>query len=155
MEQRSRGLSRRVSRGFSRERFQAAIEQAGVSQSDIARLADVSAATIRSWVRRGGAPDIERLTRIAKVLELDVAAFVEVPDDEAMPSDLRIRCGLTQVQLGALAGLSTTVISGFERAETRWSDRKAEKIAPVLGVNIEQLREAWQRARERPAGAAP
>ena len=108
---------------------------------------------MRSWEHRGGAPDIERLSRIAKILEVDVAEFVRVPDEECMPSDLRLRRGLTQMQLGAAAGLSTTVISGFERAENRWSDSKAERLAPVLGVSVEQLRQAWQRAKDRPAGA--
>lgn len=124
-----------------------------MTRSDIARLADMSPWTIRSWERRDVAPDIDRLARVAEILEVDVAELIQVPDDECMPSDLRLRRGLTQVQLGALAGLSTTVVSGFERAENRWSDRKAEQLAPVLAVSVTQLRQAWQRARERPAGA--
>jgi transcriptional regulator with XRE-family HTH domain len=146
-------VSRRVSRGFQRERFHQAVESSELSRADLARLADVSAGTVWSWERRGGSPDIERLSRIAKVLEVDVAEFVCVPDEECMPSDLRLRRGLTQMQLGAAAGLSTTVISGFERADNRWSDRKAELLAPVLGVSVEQLYEAWLRAKKRPGGA--
>lgn len=125
-----------------------------MSRLDVARLADVSADTLSSWEHRGGTPDIERLARVCAVLRVEVTDVVNVPDDECMPSDLRIRCGLTQVQLGAAAGLSTTVVSGFERAQTRWSPRKAARIAPVLGVSVEQLHEAWQRSRNRPAGAS-
>lgn len=146
-------MSRRISRGFQRERFHEIVEASPISRSDIARLADVSAWTIRSWERRNVAPDIDRLVRVAEILNVNVATLVQVPDDKCMPSDLRIRRGLTQMQLGALAGLSTTVVSGFERAENRWSDRKAEQLAPVLGVTVEQLRQAWQRAKERPAGS--
>lgn len=123
-----------------------------MSRGDIARLAEMSPDTINSWIRRGVDPDIERLSRIAKVLAVDMSEFVHVPDEECLASDLRIRAGLTQVQLAAAAGLSTTVISGFERAETRWNDRKAEAIAKVLGVSVEQLRQAWQRSRTRPPG---
>ncbi|APA78392.3 helix-turn-helix domain-containing protein [Mycobacterium avium] len=148
-------MGRRVQRGFDRDLFRDAIKAAGVSRSDLARLADISPATIHSWERRGGTPDIERLARIAGVLGVEVTAFVHVPDDECLPSDLRNRRGLTQVQLAAAAGLSTTVVSGFERAETRWSVKKAEKLAPVLGVSVEQLHEAWQRSRTRPAGTPP
>lgn len=148
-------MGRRVRRGFDRELFRDAIAASGMPRSDLARLADISPATIHSWERRGGSPDIERLARIAAVLGVDVNAFVYVPDGECLPSDLRVRKGLTQVQLAAAAGLSTTVLSGFERAETRWSVRKAEMLAPVLGVSVEQLHDAWQRSRTRPAGTPP
>ncbi len=146
-------MSRRVSRGFDCARLSALLAAAGMTRSDIARLADISAHTLSAWVNRGVTPDIERLTRVCAVLGAKVTDVVIVDDADCMPSDLRIRRGLTQVQLGAAAGLSTTVVSGFERAETRWSPRKAAKLAPVLGVSVEQLHEAWQRARARPAGA--
>lgn len=73
-----------------------------VPRSDLARLAGISVAALRSWDRRGGAPDIERLCRLCAVLGVDVTDFVRVPDGEVLPSDLRIRKGLTQVQLAAL-----------------------------------------------------
>jgi len=150
-------VGRRVHRGFNREALRAALahaEAGGVPRSDLARLAGISAATIRSW-DRGGAPDIERLSRLCAVLDIAITDVVQVPDDEALPSDLRIRKGLTQVQLAAAAGLSTTVVSGFERAESRWSPTKAAKLAAVLGASVEDLEQAWQRARSRPAGAPP
>lgn len=148
-------MGRRVRRGFDRELFREAVKAAGLPRSDLARLADISPATIHSWERRGGSPDVERLARIAAVLGVDITAFVHVSDDECFPADLRVRKGLTQVQLAAAAGLSTTVVSGFERAETRWSVKKAEKLAPVLGVSIDVLQQAWQRARTRPGGTPP
>lgn len=148
-------MGQRVRRGFDRGRFHEAVEASGVSRSDLARLAGISSATIHSWERRDGAPDIERLARIAGVLGHDVDEFVQVPDDECMPSDLRVRKGLTQVQLASAAGLSTTVVSAFERGETRWSSRKAARLAPVLGVSVDELEAAWERARTRPAGSPP
>lgn len=151
-------MGRRVQRGFDREAFRAALSTAkgnGVPRSDLARLAGISAATIRGWDRRGGAPDIERLSRLCAVLGVEVTDFVRVPDNETLPSDLRIRKGLTQVQLATAAGLSTTVVSGFERGESRWSPAKAATLAAVLGVSADDLAQAWQRARDRPAGAPP
>lgn len=151
-------MGRRVHRGFDREALRAALKAAkanGVPRSDLARLAGISVSTLRSWDRRGGAPDIERLSRLCAVLGIEVTDLVHVPDDEAMPSDFRIRKGLTQVQLAAAAGMSTTVLSDFERAESRWSPTKATKIAAVLGISIDDLERAWQRARTRPAGAPP
>ncbi|MFA7388606.1 MAG: helix-turn-helix transcriptional regulator, partial [Thiohalobacteraceae bacterium] len=86
-------------------------------------------------------------------LAVRIDDFIDVPEDERFPSDWRLLRGMTQVQLASAAGLSTTVISGFERAETRWDDVKATKIAAALGVDLEVLREAWERARVRPAGS--
>lgn len=151
-------VGRRVKRGFDLDAFRAAVaaaEAGGVSRSDLARLADISPATVHAWERRGGAPDIERLARICGVLGIDVTVLVHVPDEECLPSDLRIRQGLTQVQLATAAGLSSTAVSSFERAETRWSAVKAAKLAPILGVTTEELHAAWQRARARPAGSPP
>jgi transcriptional regulator with XRE-family HTH domain len=148
-------VGRRIRRGFDRDRFSEVVRTAGVPRSDLARLAGISAATLHSWERRGGFPDVERLARFAAVLSMDVTEFVHVPDHECMPSDLRVRKGLTQVQLAALAGLSTTAVSAFERGETQWSAVKAAKLVPVLGVSVEELQRAWQRARSRPAGTPP
>ncbi|MEN4464194.1 helix-turn-helix transcriptional regulator [Mycolicibacterium conceptionense] len=145
-------MSRAVRRGFRREHFAELLDASGMSRGDIARLAEMSPASIHSWIRRGVDPDVERLSRVAKVLDVGMDEFVAVPDDECFPSDLRIRAGLTQVQLATAAGLSTTVLSGFERAETRWSERKGAAIAAVLGVSVDELRKAWERSRTRPAG---
>lgn len=142
-------------RGFRRDRFTEIVDASGMSRGDIARLAEMSPASIHSWIRRGVDPDIERLSRIAKVLDVPVSEFVHVPDDECLPSDLRMRAGLSQVQLAAAAGLSTTVVSGFERAETRWNARKAAAIAGVLGVSVDDMRKAWDRSRTRPPGTPP
>ncbi|RWA17038.1 hypothetical protein MBRU_18880 [Mycolicibacterium brumae DSM 44177] len=144
-----------MSRGFQRERLSALLAESGMARSDVARLAGVAASTLNSWERRGGEPDIERLARVVRLLDVEIAEVVVVPDDECMPSDLRVRRGMTQMQLGQAAGLSTTVVSGFERGETRWSPRKAEKLAPVLGVSVGELEAAWLRAKNRPAGTKP
>lgn len=144
-------MSRRVQRGFQRERFTEAVRYTVMTIGDLGRLSDVSPATIRAWLR-GGYPDIERLARVAATLNLELPYLIDVPDTECLPSDLRLRKGLTQVQLAAAVGLSTTVVSGFERAETAWDEGKTAAIAAVLGVSPDILRQAWNRARNRAPG---
>ncbi|QFS94655.1 transcriptional repressor DicA (plasmid) [Mycobacterium sp. THAF192] len=62
-------------RGFQRERFTQLRVEAGMTMSDRARLAEVAPSTIASWERRGGAPDVRRLAKVAAVLQ--VSAPVE------------------------------------------------------------------------------
>ncbi|PQM45000.1 hypothetical protein C1Y40_04839 [Mycobacterium talmoniae] len=145
-------MSHRVVRGFQRDRLIELREQAKMTPAELARLADLSPSTVASWERRDGAPDVARLVKVAEVLEVDFSELVDVPREEQMPSDLRIRKGLSQVELARQIGLSTTVIGTFERAEKRWNVVQASKIAAVLGVDIDDLHEAWLRARRRPPG---
>jgi transcriptional regulator with XRE-family HTH domain len=90
--------------------------------------------------------------RVAQVLGVAVSELVDVDTSVQMPSDLRIRKGLSQIELARATGLSTAVTGAFERAEVGWKDKYATKIAAVLEVSIEELREAWERARRRPPG---
>lgn len=147
-------MSRRVERGFQRERLKEAVRGTAMTTGDLGRLSRVAPATIRTWLR-GGHPDIERLARVAATLDLDIGELIQVPDDKCFPSDLRLRRGLTQVQLAGAVGLRTTVISGFERAETRWDHVKGAAMATGLGVSVDELRRAWERARSRPPGTPP
>lgn len=147
-------MSRRIRRGFDPGRFREVIGRSGIRQDDLARLAEVDVSTLWRWGKGGGSPDVEALARVAAVLQVPITELVDVPDDEAMPADLRIRRGLTQVDLAARAGLSTTAVSGFERGQSRWSLAKAEPLAAALGVSVEQLQQAWRRARTRPPGTS-
>ena len=94
-----RVVSQRINRGFNRDRFSTYITDSEVSRSDLARLADVSIAAIRAWEGGKREPDVERLARVCAVLRVEVTDVVNVPDDECMPSDLRIRCGRTASEL--------------------------------------------------------
>lgn len=105
-----------------------------------------------SWERAGAAPDIARLVKVAAVLGVTIGELVEVDPSVQMPSDIRIRKGMSQVDLARAAGLSTAVTSAFERAEVAWKDKYAAPIAAVLDVPIEELRAAWERARRRLPG---
>lgn len=140
-------------RGFQLDRFTELRRAAGMTMTDLARFAEVSPSTISSWERKGGAPDITRLVRVAGVLGVELTELVDVHPDDRMVSDWRIRKGLSQIELARAAGLSTAVVAYFERAEVKWNLGHAEKIAAVLDVTVAELQAAWQRARVRPAGA--
>ena len=145
-------MSQRVQRGFRGERFRELREAAGMTMTDLARLSDLSPSTISSWERGSAAPDVARLVQVASVLGVDVSELVNVDASAQMPSDLRVRKGLSQIELARATGLSTAVTGAFERAEVAWKDKHATKIAAALDVSIEELRQAWERARRRPPG---
>lgn len=119
---------------------------------DLARLAEMAPSTISGWERNSGAPDITRLVRVARILGVDHSDLVHVDPAERMVSDWRMRKGLSQIDLARAAGLSTAVVAYFERAEVKWNPAHAEKIAAALDMSVEELADAWQRARVRPPG---
>ena len=140
-------------RGFQVDRFRELREAAGMTMTDLARLAEISPSTISSWERKGAAPDITRLVQAAGVLGVELTELVDVPTNDRMVSDWRVRKGLSQIALAREAGLSTAVVAYFERAEAKWNASHAAKIAAVLDMSEEELQAAWQRARVRPAGS--
>lgn len=140
-------------RGFQLDRFRELRQAAGMTMTDLARLAEVAPSTVSSWERNTGAPDITRLVRVAGVLGVDFTDLVHVDIDQRMPSDWRIRKGLSQIELAREAGLSTAVVAYFERAEVKWNPAHAAKIAATLDMSVTELEAAWQRARVRPPGS--
>lgn len=142
-----------VIRGFRADRLRELRRAAGLRHSDLARMVDVGKNTPGNWERGHSTPEVERLPLLAEALGVAISELVYVPDDELMPSDLRVRLGIGAVRLAQQVGISTTVLADFERATNKWNSEYAQRIAPVLGVSFEELREAWQRARTRPPGA--
>ncbi|WP_269087714.1 helix-turn-helix transcriptional regulator [Mycobacteroides abscessus] len=144
--------SGRVIRGFRPDRLRELRKKAGMSQGEFARVLDVARGVPWYW-EQGRSPEAERLPAIAQVLGVSIDELVYVDPADRMPSDLRVRKGLNRVQLARLCGLSTTALSNFERAESKACNLEhAQQIAPVLGVTVDELHEAWRRARARPAG---
>lgn len=149
---RSPSVSRRVMRGFDPSRLTTAREQAGMSRGDLARIADLSEATLGRWEAGVRSPQIDVLARVARALDISIADLVVVPTEDRFPGDWRILRGLTQPQLGAQAGVSTTMVGAVERGEVRLADTTADKLAEVLGITPDELRAAYERARRRPPG---
>ena len=146
-------LSRRVLRGFDREAFASVRARAGYEIGDLGRLADVGATTIYGWERGTRTPQVDTLARVAEVLGVALDELIRVPPRERTLADLRNLAGLTQPQLGLAAGIRTTALSKVERAEVPLSVERESALAQALGVDVTAIREAYARAKARPAGA--
>ncbi|KUH91778.1 XRE family transcriptional regulator [Mycobacterium sp. IS-1556] len=150
---RRRRMTRRVLRGFDPRAFTALRNGAGISVSDLSRLSGVSLSTIHHWEAGRRTPQVDILAAVMTVLGAPIDAVVLIAPEERYPGDWRVMNGLTQPQLAAKAQLSTAILQRIERGEYPLSDRNAGALAVVLGITVDQYRAAYQRARERPAGA--
>lgn len=145
-------LSRRIMRGFNRATLTQARTTAGLSRQDLARLARTGRATIDNWETGRSTPQIDVLVRVAEVLSLPVDALIDIPEDQRYPGDWRVLRGLTQPQLAAATGLSTTTIGAIERGEVALTDANAAAIARALNIDDTTYQQAYERARTRPPG---
>ncbi|MGL6235117.1 MAG: helix-turn-helix domain-containing protein [Segniliparus sp.] len=148
-------MSRRVLRGFDRHEFKRirlAWHGTGITPQDLGRLARVGVSTIWKWEQGQRSPNIDKLAPVLDVLEVQPDAVIRIPADELFLSDLRNLSRLTQPQLAKAAGMSTTVLSMLEHGTTPMTDAKAQALAPILGVPVEVIYAAWERARDRPPG---
>ena len=146
-------MSHRVVRGFEVARLRRLRLRAGLSMAEVGRLAEVAPATIAGWERNNGSPDITRLMKVARLFDVDIGYLVRVPVRRRMPSDWRVLTGMTQIELAKKVGLSTASVASFERAEQQWNTANAKKIARALGMPVDELHRAWNRARKRPPGS--
>lgn len=147
-----RRMSRRVLRGFSPSEFAKARRNAGLSVSDLARIAEVSVSTVHHWEAGTRSPQVDILAKAMAVLGVPIEGVVLIPAGQRYPSDWRVMRGLTQPQLAATAHMPTVTVQRIERADYPLSDQHAEAIASTLGVDVDEYREAYERARKRPAG---
>jgi transcriptional regulator with XRE-family HTH domain len=145
-------VSRRVMRGFSAEALRSARRDAGLSQTETARVARVGADTIRRWEQGESSPQVDLLAKVVGVLGVTIADVVHVPEVERYPGDWRVLLGLTQPQLGAKAGVATQIVSSVERGVISLSDNVAAKLSVALEISEGELRVSYERARNRPAG---
>lgn len=148
-----RRMSRRVTRGFQRSTFRNERVKAGFSQGELARAATVSPSTIHHWEAGTKSPQVDRLAHVARVLGVPIATLVDIPEGERFPGDWRVLAGLTQPELAAVAGVSTSLVARLERGEVTLSDEACERLAPALGITKQQFSEAFERARTRPPGS--
>lgn len=145
-------MSRRVMRGFDPRRLVLARQVAGMSRGDLARVADISTATLARWETSARSPQIDVLAKVAQALDVQIADLVSVPERDRFPGDWRILVGLTQPELGKRAGVSTAMVGAIERGEARLADEVATRLCFVLGISTDELRAAHKRARDREPG---
>lgn len=139
-------------RGFEPERLAAARRAAGISQREIARLARVNADTVRRWELGETSPQVDLLNRTAAALGVTIADLVCIPESDRFPGDWRVLRGMTQPMLGAAAGVTTQIVGSIERGEISLSENMARKIAAALEITEDELRESYERARNRGPG---
>lgn len=139
-------------RGFNPETFRELRVSGGFTRGDLARLAEISTATIGAWESGRRRPQVDTLARAAKMLGQTMAAVVVIPPDGRYLGDLRVLAGMTQPQLAVVAGMSTAQLGALERGEVTLTDSAAANIATALRSTPRDVRAAWDRARTRPAG---
>lgn len=139
-------------RGFQPDQLEKARRSAGVSQRELARLARLNADTIRRWELGDSSPQVDLLARVTAAIGISIPDVVKVPEGERYPGDWRILRGLTQPQLGAAAGVTTQIVGSIERGEISLSDNVAKRLSAALQISESELRESYERVRNRPAG---
>ena len=72
-------MTRRVLRGFNPQAFAEARRRNGISVSDLARLADVTPATIFNWEGGKGTPQVDLLARVMRILDTAIEQVVTHP----------------------------------------------------------------------------
>ncbi len=145
-------MTRRVMRGFRPAALRRAREARGLSAADAARLTGINPASLGRWEAGSRSPQVDTLKALLDVLGCEVADVVDVPMDDRFPGDWRVLRGLTQPQLGKIAGVSTSAIGRIERGEGGLSASTRDSIASALGISPEELAAAFVRARTRPGG---
>lgn len=141
-------------RGFRPELLAAARREAGYSRAELGRLARIKAETVRKWEQGESSPGVDLLARATATLGITIADVVDVPEDEKYPGDWRVLRGLTQPLLGAAAGVSTAQVGAIERGEGTLSSNVASKLAAALDIPESELRDSFERVRNRPPGAS-
>lgn len=120
-----------------------------MSRADLARHADLSVGAIRSWEVAGTNPQVDTLARAAMALNVEMADLVVLDPQETHLSDLRVLAGLTQPQLAAVAGLSTTALAGLEQGHIRLRGDHIDRLASALKVAPDLIQSAYERSRNR------
>ncbi|ORX13086.1 XRE family transcriptional regulator [Mycobacterium xenopi] len=146
-------MTRRVLRGFNPQAFAEARRRKDISVADLARLADVGQSTVHAWEAGRGTPQVDLLARVMRILDTAIEQVVTIPPTQRYPGDWRVIKGMTQPELAAAAKIATTTLRGIERADIGLTDANAVTLAKHLGISVEEYRAAYQRARQRPAGA--
>ncbi len=145
-------MTRRVTRGFSAERFAAARLASGLSIGELSRLANIGQSTVHTWIAGTSTPNIDYLARVMKILNTPIEDVVLIEPDQRYPGDWRVIKGITQPELAAAAKIATTTLRGIERADIALTPANAENLAAALGISTAEYQAAYQRARTRPAG---
>lgn len=146
-------MSRRIERGFDREALNRLRVDAGMSVGDLHRITGVSASAIYAWEAGTRRPEVDSLGVVADALGVSIDVLLPIPPADRTLSDLRIRARLKQPELAARIGLATPALSKLERAERRLTDDIAAALARALEIEPNEIRAAYENAKNRPPGS--
>ncbi|TDL02899.1 helix-turn-helix domain-containing protein [Mycobacterium paragordonae] len=147
-------MTRRVLRGFTPRAFLETRQRRGLSQADLARLADLGLSTIKAWESGRRSPQVDLLKRAMDILETPIDEVVLIAPADRYPGDWRVIQGMTQPQLAAAAKIATSTLREIESAELALTDANASTLAHLLGIPTDTYRTSYRRARTRPAGTS-
>ncbi|MBF6215688.1 helix-turn-helix transcriptional regulator [Nocardia puris] len=147
-------VTRRVTRGFSPEALRHARETHPTlhRRGELARVARIGISTLGQWESGLKSPQVDKLRDVVEALGIRMDAVVRIPPGERYLSDWRVLKGMTQPQLGAAAGLSTSTVHRLENGEVALTESSAEALQRGLGIPLEEVIAAYERVRNRPPG---
>ncbi|MFD4268140.1 helix-turn-helix transcriptional regulator [Rhodococcus sp. NPDC058481] len=148
-------MSRRILRGFNPAALEQARKERRLSRAELGRLAEVSTTAVLYWETGRSVPQVDTLTRVVRVLEIPVEQVVNIEPNERYLGDLRVVAGLTQPQLAASIGISTTSLATLERGQSRLKETVATRLAKALDTSVQDVTDAYERTRTRPPHTSP
>lgn len=130
--------------GFSAAALRRTMNRAGMSADELAELVGVARQTVSAWLNSVTVPSPGSLSKVASVLEVDVAEFTPAIAGEPVLVDLRVRAGFTQTAAAAELGVARTVLGVIERGQRRELPvQLAAAMATAYGVTHSEIEAAW------------
>ena len=148
-------MSRRILRGFAPAALKKARKKKKLSIGELGRLAEVSPGAVLTWETGKSTPQADSLKRAVTVLGIAMEDVVKIKPDQRYLGDLRIFAGLTQPQLAAKIGISTTALATVERGHSRLKEDVAQRMAEEFGLPVQDVKDAYERTRTRPPHTSP
>lgn len=139
-------------RGFRPAVVRRLLQQRGWSLAQVGERLGVSRAQVWQWQDGRSVPTPHNLVELAKALEVDPYELFDADPAEPSLHDLRVRQGLSAKDLAERAGLSYEGLVhrlDLGRGPGEVSQDVLRKLADVLKVDVETVRDACQRSRER------
>ncbi|ATL72538.1 helix-turn-helix domain-containing protein [Nocardia terpenica] len=148
-------MTRKVTRGFKGAALRHVRENHPTLHhtGELARVAGVSKSAVEQWEREEKSPSVKLLWRVAQALGVPMDVLVPIPVTERYLGDWRVLRGMTQQELATAAGLSAPTVHRLELGQVALSRESATGLAEGLGLSVDEVRAAYERARQRPPGS--
>lgn len=130
---------------FNVEKFRQIREAQGFTPTSLAREADISSGTIRSWEKKVSTPSIETLAIVMDVLNHSPQEVIDVDLRVATLADLRTLAICPSQDAASALGLSLSGYSALERGALMMTPDRAAILSHLFGVTSHIIYEAWAR----------